>query len=144
MQAYTILTLSEYYISNLLCYRLVANVLLAKKIAPAQDLDWGALAKWVLSMQEDNDEKTVFWAGWLRQLWHDTGLSDFVGKTQQVAKKDSHDAVNNVYRVSNTARGNRGPEIATPGLTANPNPDPGPPERHQQIDRSGEEIAGDC
>ena len=42
-----------------------------------------------------------------------------------------------------TARGARGPEIATGGLTVNPNLDTLPPERHQ-IDRSGEEMAGDC
>ena len=144
MQSYIILANSEYYIPNFLCYRLVANVLLAKKIAPAQDLDGGAFAKCILSMQEGNDEKMFFWAGWLRQLWHDTGLSDFVGRNQQVAEEDSYDAVNNVYRVSNTARGARGPEISTGGLTANPNPNPGPLERHQQIDRSCEEMAGDC
>ena len=105
----------------------MANVLLAKKIAPAQDLDWGALAKCILSMQEENDEKVFFWGGWLRQLWHDTGLSDFVGRNQQVVEEDSDDAVNNVYRGSSTARGARGPEIATGGLTASPNLDTRPP-----------------
>ena len=144
MQAYIILANSEYYISNFLCYRLVANALLAKKIAPAQDLDWGAFAKCILSMQEDNDEKMVFWAGSLGQLWHGTGLSDFVGRNQQVAEEDSYDAVNNVYRGSSTARGARGPEIATGGLTASPILDTRPSERHQQIDRSCEEMAGDC